>query len=331
MPDFQNPAALLLLLLVPILIILRMLGICSRISFPITLADWGGRIFAWKSNSVASYAARIFVVVGFAFGVVALADPVFYHQERIYMSRGADVVFVVDTSPSMAAKDIAGMMRLDASRRAIRTLASENAGMSFGLVAVGTEAAVVVPPTLDQKIFLSRLDALAVGNLGDGSALGTGLSTAVYHLASSAAPKKCIVLVTDGENNAGSIHPETAAELARKRGIIVYALGIGTRGTVPLDYVDPKTGKIYSGYLQSEFDAAPLQRIASAANGRYYGVQTIGDLANVLGSIRHEVGVVQTYHLRTESTHCYDTLILVAAILFVLAWLIRRMYLQEVL
>ena len=333
MPDFRNPAAFFLLLLVPALFIARALGVFTRIAFPATLSDWGGKTFEWKGRlrSAASFISRIFIIAAFAFTVAALADPVVYHQERVYTSRGADILFVVDTSPSMAVKDIANMTRLDAARRAVRTLSSDTGGMSFGLVAMATEAAIVVPPTTDRAVFFSRLDALTIGSLGDGTAIGTGLSTAVYHLSSSAAPKKCIVLVTDGENNAGSIHPETAAELAEKNRIAVYTLGIGTKGAVPLDYVDPKTGRVYSGYLQSDFDPAPLERIASLSGGKYYGVQTTGDLANVLSSIAREMNVVQTYHLHTESVRYYDRLIVAAVILFALALFIRRVYLQELI
>ena len=217
MPDFRNPAAFFLLLLVPALFIARALGVFTRIAFPATLSDWGGKTFEWKGRlrSAASFVSRIFIIAAFAFTVAALADPVVYHQERVYTSRGADILFVVDTSPSMAVKDIANMTRLDAARRAIRTLSLDTGGISFGLVAMATEAAIVVPPTTDRAVFFSRLDALSIGSLGDGTAIGTGLSTAVYHLSSSAAPKKCIVLVTDGENNAGSIHPETAARTHR--------------------------------------------------------------------------------------------------------------------
>lgn len=333
MPDFRNPAAFFLLLFIPALFILRASGVFTRIAFPVTLGDWGGKTFEWKGRlrSFASHVSLVFAVAAFIFVVAALADPLSYRQQRVYTSRGADILFVVDTSPSMAVKDIANMRRLDAARRAIRTLSADSGGTSFGLVSMASEAAIVVPPTTDRSVFFSRLDSLAIGSLGDGTAIGTGLSTAVYHLSASSAPKKCIVLVTDGENNAGSIHPETAAELAEKNHIVVYTLGIGTKGAAPLDYVDPKTGRVYSGYLQSDFDPVPLERIASISGGKYYGVQTVGDLANVLSSIGREMDVVQSYHLRTESILYYDRFIVAAVILFALVLFIRRVYLQELI
>ena len=88
---------------------------------------------------------------------------------------------------------------------------------------------------------------------------------------------------------------------------------------------------MYSGYLQSDFDSAPLERIASISGGKYYGVQTIGDLANVLSSIGREMNVVQSYHLRTESVRYYDRFIVAAVILFAFVLFICRVYLQELI
>ena len=250
MPDFQNPAAFLLLLLIPVLYLLRYAGFFSRMSFLITLSDWNGKYFPWekKPRNFASMFSRICGCIGFVVTVIALADPVLYRQERVYTSRGTDVMFVIDVSPSMAAKDIGGISRLEAAKHAVTELVNDNIGATFGVVAMGEEASIVIPPTVDKKIFHERLSALSLGNLGDGTAIGTGLATAVFHMASSGAPKKCIVLVTDGENNAGAIHPETAAELAAKNNIIVYTLGVGTTGSVPIEYIDPVTNERYTPY-----------------------------------------------------------------------------------
>jgi Ca-activated chloride channel family protein len=231
----------------------------------------------------------------------------------------------------MAAKDIAYTTRFEAAKQAIRIMIHNNPGASFGLIAMATQAAVVVPPTIDHAVFLDSLDHLVIGALGEGSAIGVGLSTAVYHLVSSAAPKKCIVLITDGENNAGSIHPETAATLAKENGITLYTLGIGTAGSVPLEYVDPSSGKVYSGYLDSEFNAAYLERLALAGGGRYFGVQSSAELSAALNDIRKQENVIQSYHIRTTDDAFYDEFILAAAVCFILAWIIQRVYMKEVL
>src|SRR5574344_274632 len=160
MIDFENPAAFLLLIIIPVLYLLRYLKVFTGISFPMTLSDWKGSHFTWNRGirKIMSGVIQTFCVLGFVCVVIAFANPVVHHQEKVYISRGADILFVLDTSPSMAAKDIADMRRLDAAKQAIHTLATDNTGDAIGLVEMGKEAAAVVPLTLDRTIFFERLD-----------------------------------------------------------------------------------------------------------------------------------------------------------------------------
>ena len=331
MPDFHNPAAFLLLFIIPLLYILRKAGVFTRLTLFSTISDWGGKTFEWdvKRRRIFSMISTVFLCIGFVLVVLALAEPVRYKQERVYTSRGTDIMFVLDVSPSMAARDIAGNRRIDAAKQAVQKLVSENSGASFGLVTMAGEAAVIAPPTVDHPLFVNRLNEVQIGSLGDGTALGTGLCTAVYHLSSSSAPKKCIVLVTDGENNAGAIHPETAAELAARNNITIYTLGIGTEGSVPIDYIDPKTGKNYSGYLNSTFDTASLRQISLAGGGRCFEVRSLTDLSLALSVISRNESTVQSYHSKTTGVELYENLLLAACICFIASWVIKRLYLQE--
>ena len=333
MTSFENPAAFFLLLLIPLLFILRKLKIFNQITFPAVLAEWEGRRFSWKGKSqkFLSLLARIFFTFGFIASICALAAPVISNQEKVYTSLGTDIVFVLDTSPSMSAKDIEDKKRLDAAKDAIHALAQKNDGSRYGLVALGSNAAVLVPPTSDQTFFLERLNQIATGALGNGSAIGDGLSTAVCHLVSSSAPKKCIVLLTDGENNAGEIHPETAARLAADNNITVYVVGLGTKGRVPIEYTDPSTGKLYSGYLDSNFNPASLKKISSMAGGRYFEAQTVSELADTLATVTKIEAVTQNFTYRTVNKLYYKQFISAAIILFVLAWFIRRILLKEMI
>ena len=333
MLGFENPAAFLFIIPLILLVILRKLKIFRKISFPLTLSDWGGQHFKWTGGfrSFSSILSIAVSYIAFFLVIIAFAEPVVHHQEKIYTSKGSDILFVLDTSPSMAAKDIAGGTRLDAARIGIHTLVKDNPGASFALVAMGSEAAVVVPPTMDHDLFLRRLDSLVIGAMGEGSAIGIGLSSAVYHLISSSAPKKCIVLITDGENNAGSVHPETAALLASENNITLYTFGVGTQGAVPIEYVDPTTGQLHSGYYDSEFDSQSLEEIARLAGGKYFGIESTAALSAALQSIARRESVVQTFHLRTVDTRYYHKLLFLAGLLFLTAWIIRRLFLAEIL
>ena len=333
MLEFQNPAAFFLFLLIPLLFLLRFLKIFRQVTFKAVLSDWNGKAFVWngKFRRLLSVLAKVIIFAGFAGTIAALADPVITRQEKVYTSLGTDIVFVIDTSPSMAAKDVGGITRLDSAKNTIRNVAAEYDGCRFGMVVLGNEASVFVPPTADVNLFTGRLDDVKVGILGNGSAIGDGLSTAVCHLVSSLAQKRTIILLTDGENNAGQIHPETAAALAAENDIPVYVIGIGTKGTVPIEYVDPLTGKVYSGYLDSNFNSASLRRIAAITGGRYFEVTTAQEFLRTFETVVKTESVVQNYTFRTVSQSCFKKILLWAIILLCAGWFIKTIILREML
>lgn len=331
MPDFQNPVAFLLFLIIPILYILRKFKIFTKISFPVVLSDWGGTTFEWngKTQMILSKISKICVITGFVFSVFALSEPVISRQEKIYTSLGTDIVFVLDASPSMSAKDVDGLSRIDAAKKTINNLMIENDGVRIGIVVFGSEASVFVPPTTDHQIVRQRLNEIKVGLMGENSSVGDGLSTAVCHLVTSSAPNKCIILLTDGESNAGSIHPETASNLAASNNINIHVVGIGSKGTVHIEYEDPFSGKVKYGDFNSFFNSASLRKIASLANGRYFEVKTSDELAKILYTVTKKESVVQNFTYRIINEQLYDKFLLWAIIFISIAWIIKRIFLNE--
>jgi Ca-activated chloride channel family protein len=329
----SNPIVLLFLFAIPLFFLLRKLGIFQKKSFLLSFADWNGLSFSWKNPliSVARIFSTILCISGYICLVIALSGPVTTNQEKIFTSRGAEILFVLDTSPSMGALDIASSNRLDAAKTAISTMVKSLPGASFGLVGTGSESGLLVPPTMDHQTFLSRLIQLKIGEMGDGTALGTGISTGVYHLDSTKSQSKNIVLITDGENNAGTIHPKTAAQLAFEKGISLYILGVGTKGSVPIEYTDVNTGKVYSGYFESDFNSQVLRDLANNGNGYYYEIDSLPELISALERISSEKNVYQSYQLKVTSKYWYDEFLWCALACIALAWILRRLYLQEIL
>lgn len=331
MPSFQNPIAFVLLIFIPLLYILRKIKVFTRISFPAVLGDWGGKYFEWnnRSQKIFSIIAKILVFAAFFLVVAAFADPVISSQEKVYTSLGTDMVFVIDVSPSMAAKDMDGNSRLDIAKSTIANLVMQNDGVRLGIVALGSNASVLVPPTTDHQVVLQRIADLKIMMLGDGSAIGDGLSTAVCHMVSSSAPNKCIILLTDGESNAGSIHPETAAALAKDNKISIYVVGIGSKGVVSIEYQDPNTGKVISGRYDSNFNATSLKKIASIANGKYFETKSTDDLVSTIYNVTKKESVVQNFTYRTTNKLLYDVFLFWGILLFSLAWIIKLIFLHE--
>lgn len=327
---FQSPWAFFLLLLIPIYFFLRKLNILQKPSITTVLSDWNGTPFNWNSRITKFFfiLSKILIYSTFVLSIIALSDPVYKHQDKIFTSRGTDILFVLDNSPSMVANDVNGKTRLEASRDAIDRLFMQKNGTRYGIVTMGSEAAVLVPPTNDFNTFHTRLQSITAGTMGERSAIGTGIATAVYHLVSSAAPKKCIVLFTDGENNAGEIHPDTAAELAQKNNITLYVFGVGSKGTVSVKYTDPVSGNTVSGYLDSNFDSTSLRNIANIGHGKYFEASTFDQLVLLLDSISNEESMEQDFIYKSVFNSYYKKILWIVLILFGLAWFVTRFLLR---
>ncbi len=331
--NFESYTPLLLILLIPLWLILKKMGVLTSFSFPLLFSEDNKKYFESNSKHFTFFSvfSTVLFCLAFVFVVIALANPKMSYQEKIYISRGTEIIFVVDSSPSMSALDIGDRTRLQAAKESILYVTQEMPETSFGLVALATEAACLVPPSMDFEIFKKQLEDIKIGTLGDETALGVGISNAVYHLSSSASPQKAIVLITDGENNAGTVHPYTAAKLSAEFNIPIYVLGLGTTGTVPVEYTDPKTGKTYSGYLESGFNSESLVEIAKITKADYFDIQTLPDLREVISSIVRNESVMPHFYTVPVDKEYYSIFLTLAICCIILGYLIKRFYLRDIL
>ena len=216
---------------------------------------------------------------------VAASGPRFVFTEMIWLNRGADIIFAMDVSPSMSGIDMDGRNRFDAALALMRDFADKRPQDAIGLIAFGEDAAIMTPLTTDRSALYDRMSALAIGEMGDGTAIGTGLALAGFHLGSSQAPRRAVVLITDGENNAGSIHPETAAAMLAQMGVSLWVIGVGSGGIVPFSYVDPATNMLRTGTFDSHFDPEALRGIAESAGGYWIHAPTAEAFAGAFASL----------------------------------------------
>ncbi|MFW5689622.1 MAG: VWA domain-containing protein [Spirochaetota bacterium] len=328
----ERPALLLLLAAVPVLIYLRHVwpNRGGTLSFPFGI--WGGKGFVapptLMSTLVAISAALFWL--GVVVLIVALSGLQQVTRERSYLTRGVDIVVVLDQSPTMAARDFQPENRFEAARSVVRRFVELRENDPIGLVGFGAEASLRVPPTIDYEHLLSVLDEMRILEMGDGTAIGMGLAVAALHLERSDAPRKAIVLLTDGINNAGEIQPETAARAARSLGIEVYVVGIGSGQEVEIEVRDPNSGRLLRGTVRDGFDEEALRAIAAEGGGRYYYAGSNTALQAVFDTIDTVERVEQRSLLRVVRRPFDQLLILIGLVFIMVDFLIRRLVAREV-
>jgi Ca-activated chloride channel family protein len=212
-------------------------------------------------------------VIAFALLVVALARPQLGKASSQIATEGIDILIAADISGSMLAEDftVGGQRanRLQALKSVVRTFLEKRAGDRVGLVLFAARPYTQCPLTLDHGWLLQNLDRAEVGLIEDGTAVGSALATAVSRLETSDAKNRIVILLTDGQSNAGKVSPLTAAEAAKTLGYKVYTIGIGTRGVAPYPATDMFGNKAYRP-MPVDIDEDTLKKVAEVTGGRYF-------------------------------------------------------------
>ena len=178
------------------------------------------------SSLLAKMKPALFVLRLFALAAIitALARPQTEDiSSRTKTTKGIDIVMAIDVSSSMLARDLKPN-RLSALKDVASDFIRNRPNDRIGLVVYAGESFTQTPITSDKTIVLNALRDITYGQLDDGTAIGMGLATSVNRLKESKAKSKIIILLTDGENNAGFIEPQTAAELAVEFDIKTYTI-----------------------------------------------------------------------------------------------------------
>lgn len=215
--------------------------------------------------------------------VIALARPQETMKEEEITAEGIDIMLVMDLSSSMLARDFKPD-RLEVSKTVAMEFVDKRMHDRLGLVVFSGEAFSQCPLTTDHGVVKNFLAELTCGIMKDGTAIGMGLATAVNRLKDSKAKSKVVILLTDGDNNAGYVQPMTAAEIAREYNVKVYTIGIGTRGKA-LAPTQRHNGKFIFGPVEVNIDEELLTEIAQMTGGRYYRAESAQKLDRIYGVI----------------------------------------------
>jgi len=203
--------------------------------------------------------------------ILAIARPQSGLTEEEILAHGVDIILALDISTSMMAEDLQPKKtRLDIAKEVIKDFIETRSHDRIGLVVFAAKSFIQCPLTLDYGIlqgFLEQIDFAP--KQWDGTAIGMALANSVNRLRDSNAKSRIIILLTDGENNAGAIDPLTGAQLAQATGIKVFTIGVGSNsGFAPIKVDDPFWGTSYRR-IPVRIDEKSLTKIAELTGGRY--------------------------------------------------------------
>ncbi len=225
---------------------------------------------------------RYLIVMGLLLATVALSRPQSVNVNGDASQNGIDIAVVLDVSISMQSIDFKPN-RLEVAKKTIDSFISKRPQDRIALVVFKATAHTLIPLTHDHKILQDTLKDVSDDSVvEDGTAIGMAITVGLNRLKKSDSASKVIVLVTDGENNAGTVNPSTAAEMARELGIRVYCVGVGTDEMIlPIEGPDGITYETVPGGLDEKL----MEYIAETTGGKYFRATNPNALAGIFSDI----------------------------------------------
>ena len=232
---------------------------------------------------------------------VALARPRSSSQVEKVDSEGIDIIFAMDVSTSMLARDFTPD-RISAAKDIAIEFISQRPSDRMGIVVFAGESYTQCPLTTDRATLINLMKEVQTDLIEDGTAIGNGLATAVARMMDSDAPSRVVILLTDGVNNRGEIAPETAAEIAKTYNVRVYTIGVGANGEAPYPVMTPWGVEVRK--MPVEIDEDLLKRVAEATGGRYFRATDNTKLSEIYS----EIGRMEKVRTTVDSFPVYKEL-----------------------
>ena len=299
---FEYPK-LLFLLIIPILLVGRYLYIELRDRRPhmrvSNLDAWtaGGR----SVMEIVRHIPFVLRTAALCLIIVAIARPRSSSQVEKVDTEGIDIIFAMDVSTSMLARDF-DPDRLSAAKDIAIEFIAQRPSDRMGIVVFAGESYTQCPLTTDRATLINLMKDVQTDLIEDGTAIGNGLATAVARMKDSDAKSRVVILLTDGVNNMGEIDPGMAAEIAKTYGIRVYTIGVGANGTAPYPVQTPWGIELRN--LPVEIDEDLLKNIADNTGGRYFRATDNTKLSEIYA----EIGQMEKTRTSVDSFPVYKDL-----------------------
>lgn len=267
--DYANPEWFWLLLAIPVMALYEWFRPLPHGEVRISSLGLFGHDIS--SDWMAMLRPTTFVVSSAALTllILAVARPQSQSKWQDTNTEGIDIVISFDVSGSMLARDFEPD-RLEAGKKLGIQFIERRPHDRIGLVIYEGEAFTQCPLTTDHRVLKNLFSEVKSGLLEPGTAIGMGLATAVNRLRDSDAKSRVVILLTDGVNNAGSIPPLTAAEIAREFGIRVHTIGVGTIGKALTPVARYPSGQYKYDYVEVDLDEPLMEQIAEITGGQYF-------------------------------------------------------------
>ena len=280
---FEYPK-LLWLLAVPVLMVLHYLYLGLRGRRPhmrvSSLAPWnasGGTVYSWLVHL-----PFVFRILALTALILAICRPRSSSDMEKVDTEGIDIVFAMDVSTSMLARDFKPD-RISAAKDIAIEFIAQRPYDRMGIAVFAGESYTQCPLTTDRATLINLMKEIETGLIDDGTAIGNGLATAVSRCIDSDAKSRVIILLTDGVNNSGEVSPLSAAEIAKTYGIRVYTIGVGADGVAPYPVMTPWGVEMQD--VRVEIDEELLKDIAEMTGGSYFRATDNTKLAEIYSQI----------------------------------------------
>ncbi len=315
--EWENEFVLYFILAVPLLFIIRWLILHYKTQkLDVALPE---KELKFDPVSLLRFLPSLLAMLFFIMVIMALARPQRTNEKVEQWTEGIDIMLVMDISESMQIQDFRPN-RLEAAKETATEFVAGRFQDRIGMVIFSGDAYSLSPLTTDYDMlnsYIREIDFKMIESRG--TAIGSALAVGTNRMRESETKSKVLILLSDGENNAGNIDPITAAELAQAYGIKIYTIAIGKEGRVPF-------GKDFFGrtrYIENELDETTLKKIAEIGNGQFYRVSDNYALENVFAQI-NEMEKAEIKETRYKDTTDYYPIYLYWGILFFVLWLATK-------
>jgi len=215
---------------------------------------------------------------------------------------GRDLLLAVDISGSMEAEDMVLGKQVASRIAAVKYVAGQfierRQGDRLGLILFGDQAYLQTPLTFDRKTANIQLQEAAIGLAGKRTAIGDAIGLAVKRLRDQPQENRVLILLTDGENTAGTVEPQKAADIAASAGVRIYTIGVGADERVVSGFFGNRR------VANNELDEPALIAIAEKTGGQYFrardikGLEAIYQLLDELEPVSEAEEVFRPVHER---------------------------------